>query len=128
MKTVSQMRVPFLKENELKVKKSSNGLEQFTDINPSRSQQQVGRASDYSARIQEAMRYDRLRSSEYPLVMTILDAVLQGYTEERWQVEQQRVLKVLRQQLPEQGIAHADEADRYEQRVSCLRDLSLWPW
>jgi hypothetical protein len=103
-------------------------MEQFTETNTSQSQRQIVRASAYSARIQEAMRYDRLRSSEYPLVMTILDAVLQGYTEDRWQKEQQRTVKVLHQQLPEKGLAHADEENRYAQIASCLKDLSLWPW
>jgi len=103
-------------------------VEQFTETNMSSPQRKFVRASDYSARIQEAMRYDRLRSSEYPLVMTIMDAILQGYSEERWQEEQQRVLKVLRQQAPEKGAAHADASDRYEQTVICLKDLLLWPW
>ena len=109
-------------------RKSSNGINQFAGTNASLPQRQIGRASEYSARIQEAMRYDRLRSSEYPLVMTILDAVLQGYAEERWQAGQKRTVEVLRQQLPEQGLAYADSANRYEQTVSRLKDLSLWPW
>jgi hypothetical protein len=103
-------------------------MEQSTETNMSSPQRKVGLASDYSARIQEAMRYDRLQSSVYPLVMTILDAVLQGYTEERWQEGQQRSLTLLRQQAPEKAMAHADEATRYEQTVSCLKDLALWPW
>jgi len=117
-----------MQTNNLQIRKNSNVMEPSTDTNTSLSQRQIVRASNYSARIQEAMRYDRLRSSEYPLVMTILDAVLQGYTEERWQDEQQRTLKVLRQQLPEKGMAHADEENRYAQTVGCLKDLSLWPW
>lgn len=74
------------------------------------------------------MRFDRLRSSDYSLAMTILHAVLQGYTEERWQEEQQRPLRALRQQSPDPRTNHADEADRYEQTVSCFKDLLLWPW
>lgn len=103
-------------------------MEQFAETTESLSQRQLVRASDYSAHIQEVMRYDRLRSSEYLLVMTLLDAVLQGYTEDRWQEEQQRPIKVLRQQLPEKGSTHPDEANRYEQTVRRLKDLSLWPW
>src|ERR1700756_3201643 len=102
-----------MKKNDLKITKNSNEMEQFAEPDTSLSQRQIGRASDYSAHIQEAMRYDRLRSSEYPLVMTILDAVLQGYTQERWQEGQQRTLEGLRQQLPEKGMAHADAENRY---------------
>ncbi len=43
----------------------------------------------YSARIQEAMRYNRLRSPDYPIVMSIMRAVSQGLTEEKWKIEQQ---------------------------------------
>jgi len=103
-------------------------IEPASEMNESVSQRSNSRASAYSAHIQEAMRYDRLRSSEYSLVMTILHAVLQGYTEERWQEEQQRSLKVLQEQLPDPRAAHADEANRYAQTVSCLKDLQLWPW
>jgi hypothetical protein len=103
-------------------------MEQFVETNTALPQRQMVRGNDYSARIQEAMRYDRLRSSEYSLVMTILDAVGRGYSEDRWQEGQQRTLQVLRQQTPEAGIAHIDAANRYEQTVDCLKDLSLWPW
>jgi hypothetical protein len=92
------------------------------------SQRSMSSASAYSASIQEAMRFDRLRSSDYQLVMTIMHAVLQGYTQERWQEEQQRPLDALRQQHPDARTNHADAADRYEQTVSCLKDLRLWPW
>lgn len=92
------------------------------------SRRGVSRASAYSASIQEAMRFDRLPSSDYHLVMTILHAVLQGYTEEHWQEENQRTINTLRQQSPESRTKHADEANRYEQTVSCLKDLQLWPW
>lgn len=92
------------------------------------SQRSMSSASAYSASIQEAMRFDRLRSSDYQLVMTILHAVLQGYTEERWQEEQQQPLNALRQQSTDPRINHADAVDRYEQTVSCLKDLRLWPW
>jgi hypothetical protein len=107
------------------MRKENNEIEQAAT---SHSQRQIVRASEYSAHIQEAMRYDRLSSSEYPLVMTILDAVLQGHTEEHWQERQKNTLKVLQQRLPEKGMAHSDEVNRYEQIESCLKDLSLWPW
>jgi hypothetical protein len=92
------------------------------------SPRSMSSASAYSASIQEAMRFDRLRSSDYQLVMTILHAVLQGYTQERWQEEQQRSLNALHQQRPDPRTSHADTEDRYEQTVSCLKDLRLWPW
>jgi hypothetical protein len=103
-------------------------MEQVTEKNMPLAQRQIVRASDYSARIQQAMRYDRLRSSEYSLVMTIMDAVLQGNTEEHWQKVQQRTINVLLQQPPEKGMAHTDAENRYEQTVNCLKDLALWPW
>lgn len=102
--------------------------EAFTETNRPVSQRNAIRASAYSAHIQEAMRYDRLHSSEYCLVMTILHAVLQGYTEERWQKEQQRSLQVFQQQGPDPRTTHADEANGYEQTVCRLKDLLLWPW
>ncbi len=102
--------------------------EPFVETDKPKSQRNMGLASTYSARIQEAMRFDRLRSSDYFLVMTILNAVLQGYPEERWNEEQQRTLNVLRQQLPDPRTKHADAVNRYEQTVSCFKDLLLWPW
>ncbi|OLC59184.1 MAG: hypothetical protein E6I80_07955 [Chloroflexi bacterium] len=102
--------------------------EQSTEINEHTPQRSSGSAVAYSARIQEAMRYNKLRSSDYPLVMTILRAVAQGHTEERWQEEQQRALKTLANQPPDKGKAHADAANRYEQTVLSLKDLTLWPW
>ena len=51
---------------------------QFFETNEQTPTRKIGSAVAYSARIQEAMRYDKLRSSEYPLVMTILRAVTQG--------------------------------------------------
>jgi hypothetical protein len=101
---------------------------QFAETNEPPSQRKIGSAITYSACVQEAMRYNKLRSSEYPLVMSILNALLQGQTEERWKEEQERPLKVLRNQPPDQGTFHADAANRYEQTVCCLKDLTLWPW
>lgn len=102
--------------------------EPFSEISVHPPQRRFGSASAYSAHIQEAMRYDKLRSTDYALVMTILHAVLQGHTEEQWEVEQQRSLQALRQQPPEQRSSHADAANRYEQTVRRLQDLLLWPW
>jgi hypothetical protein len=102
--------------------------EQFSEGSEQPSQRSMGNASAYSAHIQEAMRYDKLRSADYVLVMTILHAVSQGYTEEQWQDEHQRALQALRQQPPEEGRPHADAADHYEQTVRRLKDLLLWPW
>ena len=62
------------------------------------TQMPLGRMSDtaaYSARIQETMRYDKRHSSDYPIVMTIMHAVSQGFTEEEWEKEQQRTVSIL---------------------------------
>jgi hypothetical protein len=100
---------------------------------PSEANTQIplGRKSDtaaYSARIQEAMRYDKLRSSDYPIIMTILHAVSQGFTEEQWEKEQQRTVSILTKQPPDKETPHADAANRYEQTIACFKDLVLWPW
>jgi DNA-binding MurR/RpiR family transcriptional regulator len=101
---------------------------QFFVTNMSSSKQRIGDASIYSAHIQEAMRYDKLPSASYSLVMTILNAVVQGYTEEMWKEEQQHALKTLINQPTDPKTSHDDLANRYEQTISGLRDLSLWPW
>jgi hypothetical protein len=91
----------------------------------------LGTMSDtaaYSARIQEAMRYDKLRSSDYPIVMTIMHAVSQGFTEEQWEKEQQRTVSILTKQPSDKKTLHADAANRYEQTIACFKDLLLWPW
>ena len=82
----------------------------------------------YSAHIQEAMRYDKLRSSDYPIVMSIMHAVSQGLTEEQWKTEQQNTVGALLNKPPEKEIGHSDAADRYEQTIARLEDLVLWPW
>lgn len=82
----------------------------------------------YSARIQEAMRYDKLSSSDYRLAMTIMDAVSQGLTEEKWRQEHHRIVSFLIDQLPDEAASHVDVANRYEQMVACFKDLLLWPW
>ena len=95
------------------------------------SQIPSGRKSDtaaYSARIQETMRYDKLRSSDYPIVMTIMHAVSQGFTEEEWEKEQQRTVSILSKQPPDKKTPHADAANRYDQTIACFKDLLLWPW
>jgi hypothetical protein len=101
---------------------------QIFEINGQSSKRRIGNASAYSAHIQEAMRYDRLPSSHYALVMTILNAVVQGHTEEKWKEEQQQALKTLINQPTDPKTAHADLANLYEQTISRLKDLSLWPW
>ena len=101
---------------------------QFSEVSEQMPSSRIGRAAAYSIRIQEVMRYDKLSSAAYPLVMTILRAVGEGYTEEKWQEEQKRPLKALTDQLPDKGTAHADAANRFEQAVCCLKDQALWPW
>ena len=88
----------------------------------------IGDASVYSARIQEAMRYDKLSSANYALVMTLRDAVLQGSSEEKWKTDQQRKVKTLTDQPPDKNAPNADAANRYEQVVGHLKELLLWPW
>jgi hypothetical protein len=79
-------------------------------------------------RIQEAMRYDKLRSSDDPLVMSIMRAVSQGFTQEQWKTEQQSIVRALREKPADQQIAHADAACRYEQTIAGIKDLAHWPW
>ena len=82
----------------------------------------------YSARIQVAMRHDRLRSSDYHLVMSIMRAVSQGFTEEQWETEQRSTVRALLEKPADSKIAHADAANRYEQTIAEIKDLALWPW
>jgi hypothetical protein len=107
---------------------NKNMSEQFSETDKQAFKARVGAASEYSANIQEAMRHNRLRSSDYPLVMSILRAITQGHTEEQWKEENQRSLKALINQPALQTDPHADAADRYEQTASILQDISLWPW
>ena len=91
----------------------------------------LSRMSDttaYSAHIQEAMRYDKLGSLDYSMVLTILHAVAQGWTEEQWKQEQHRTVSVLTKQPPDKQTPHADAANRYEQTIACFKDFVLWPW
>jgi len=101
---------------------------QIVELNGQSSKRKIGDASAYSARIQEAMRYDKLSSASYALVMSILRVLVRGYTQEEWQEEQQQALKTLIDQPTDPKTAHADLANRYEQTISDLQDLLLWPW
>ena len=92
------------------------------------SQRKMHDASIYSGRIQEAMRYNKLSSANYSLAMTLMNAVLQGYTEERWKTEREAMIKALTLKSPDKNAAHADAANLYEQMVACVKDLDLWPW
>jgi hypothetical protein len=91
-------------------------------------QRRIVDASIYSAHIQEAMRYNKLSSAHYALVMTLLDAVSKGHTEEKWKAEYQRTVQALIDQSPDKSVSYPDAANRYEQSVNCLKDLTLWPW
>lgn len=100
---------------------------QFSEIHDPVLQHKM-RGSAYAAHIQEAMRYSKLHSQEYPIAMTILRAVTQGDTEEQWKQEQQRVLTVLSNRPADKNVPFADAANRYEQMVANFKDLNLWPW
>lgn len=74
------------------------------------------------------MRYNKLRSADYPIAMAILNALTQGHTLEQWEEAQQRTVKKLTSQHPDTNRPHADAANRYEQTVRGLQDMTLWPW
>jgi hypothetical protein len=99
--------------------------QQISETKDQPSQRRMSSTVAYSARIQEVMRYDKLRSAEYPLVMTILSAIAQGYTEEKWQEEQQRSLKALADQPSDKKAAHADATNLYEQLVSNIPEPAV---
>ena len=101
---------------------------QSTEENEQMPASRMTATAAYSARIQEAMRYEKLRSSDYPLVMSIMRAVSQGFTEEQWKTEQQSIVRALREKPADQQLAHADAACRYEQMIAGIKDLALWPW
>lgn len=101
---------------------------QSVEPNGQPAQRKVGNASAYSAHIQEGMRHDKLSSMDYHLVMTILNAVTRGETEENWKEEQQRTLKPLMTQSPDQKESSADSPSGYDQMVIRLKGLMLWPW
>jgi hypothetical protein len=101
---------------------------QTLEIQELTSQQRIGNAAAYSARIQEAMRYDKLSSSDYRLVIILLKAVREGGTHEQWKEEYQRSVNALVHQPVDEKTSHGDATNRYEQTVSHLKDLALWPW
>ena len=99
-----------------------------TEENEPGSSVRMAATAAYSARIQEAMRYDKLRSSDYPLVMSIMHAVSQGLTEEQWKTEQQNIVRAPLENPADRQIVHADAASRYEQTIAGIKELALWPW
>jgi hypothetical protein len=101
---------------------------QPSEINEKPTQRRVGKASAYSAQIQEVMRYDKLSSTDYHLVMTILNAVSKGDTEDTWKEEQQRTLKPLLNHSSDKKNSSTDSVNGYEQMVQRLKGLMLWPW
>jgi 3-methyladenine DNA glycosylase AlkC len=103
-------------------------MTQSSETSEQTSQRKLSDASAYSAHVQEAMRFNKLSSSHYALVMTLLDAVLRGYTEERWKTEQQRTVTALTKQSPDESVPYSDATNRYEQSIKYLKDLTLWPW
>jgi hypothetical protein len=105
-----------------------NMSEQFSETDKQTPRPKVGDAAVYSGHMQEAMRHNRLRSSDYHLAMTIMRAIAQGHTEEQWKEENQRSLTALINQPTVTTEPHADATDRYEQTVNVLKDLNLWPW
>lgn len=92
------------------------------------SSSRMSDAAAYSTRIQAAMRYDKLGSSDYLVVLTILRALAQGWTEEQWKQEQHRTVSVLTKQPTDEHTPHAEAANRYEQMVACFKEFVLWPW
>lgn len=101
---------------------------QFAEAHEPSSPKRMSEIVAYSARIQEAMRYNKLSSLDYRIVMTIMHAVSQGLTEEQWKEEQHRTVSLLINQPADEITPHAEAANRYEQMVACFKDLVLWPW
>jgi hypothetical protein len=101
---------------------------QSSGANEQISSSRMSDTADYSAHIQEAMRYNKLRPSEYHIVMTIMHAISHGLTEEKWENEQQSAVNILTNQPPDEKTPHADAANRYEQTIARFKDLVLWPW
>jgi hypothetical protein len=102
--------------------------DQFAEAHEPFSSKRTWEIMAYSARIQEAMRYDKLSSSDYHLAMTIMEAVSRGLTEQKWRQEQHKAISFLINRLPDEAAPHVDVANRYEQMVACFKDLFLWPW
>ena len=101
---------------------------QSTEANEPRSAASMAATVAYSAHIQEAMRFDKLRPADYALAMSIMRAVSQGFTEKQWETEQQSAVRALQDRPPDKKGAHADAVDQYEQTITLLKDLVLWPW
>lgn len=108
-----------------------------TETSEHSAQQKIRDSVAYSARMQEAMRHNRLSSSDYHLVMTILHAVSHGDTEEQWKTEQQQKRKTFYHPSLEKETSSVDIDDKatstntdndYGQLVRHLKDLALWPW
>ncbi|HEV2583060.1 MAG TPA: hypothetical protein VGT44_19525 [Ktedonobacteraceae bacterium] len=99
-----------------------------TEENKHMSSVRMSATSAYSARIQEAMRQNKLRTSDYSLVMSIMRAISYGDTEEKWKTEQQRAVKSLLEEPTDKKMAHAEAANLYEQTIAGLQELVLWPW
>src|SRR6266567_1245075 len=68
---------------------------QTSGANEQISSSRMSDTADYSAHIQEAMRYNKLRPSEYHIAMTIMHAISHGLNEEKWENEQQGAVKML---------------------------------
>lgn len=102
--------------------------QQFTEASEPYPSRKMGEIVAYSSHIQEAMRYNKLSSSDYRLAMTIMHAVSRGLTEEKWKEEQHKTVTSLISQSPDENMPHVDAENRYEQTVSCFKDLVLWPW
>ena len=92
------------------------------------SSSRMSDTAEYSAHIQEAMRYNKLRTSEYHIAMTIMHAISHGLNKEMWENEQQSAVNKLTNQPPDEKTPHADVANRYEQTIANFKDLLLWPW
>lgn len=101
---------------------------QFAEAPEPSSPKRMSEIVAYSARIQEAMRYDKLSSSDYRLVMTIRHAISQGLTEEQWKEVQHKTVNLLINQPADEAMPHAEAANRYEQMVASFKGLLLWPW
>jgi hypothetical protein len=116
------------KQRTSSTESSRSMSKRFTEENEPMPPDRMTATAAYSARLQEAMRYDRLRSSDYPLVMSIMRAVSQGFTEERWEAEKQSNVRALQKNPTDKQLPHADAASRFEQTIAGLKDLALWPW
>jgi len=109
-------------------RKKKRMSKQNAGANEQISSSRLSDTAEYSAHIQEAMRYNKLRPSEYHIAMTIMHAISHGLNEEKWENEQQNTVNMLTNQAPDEKTPHADVANRYEQTIAHFKDLVLWPW